>query len=120
MVSGYFYGYKQSLLDMYGNCSCNYVPHLWEYVDMGDIAGLVAPRPLMIQTGTRDSLNGVGGLDNVTPQVDRAREVYRAFGAEDRLRHDVFEGPHRWDGVEAVPFLAEQVQTSRKERKPEA
>lgn len=103
--SGYFYGVKEALLDQHGNCSCNYVPHLWEHVDMGDIAGLVAPRPFMIQTGNSDPLNGISGLENVTPQLEIARRVYRAFGAEDKLQHDVFEGPHRWDNTNSVPFL---------------
>ena len=38
VVSGYMFGYKQSLLDMHTNCSCNFVPHLYEHLDMGDIA----------------------------------------------------------------------------------
>ena len=45
-VSGYLYGYRDALLTLNSNCSCNYVPHLWEYLDMGDIASLIAPRPL--------------------------------------------------------------------------
>ena len=51
-VSGYLYGFKESLLDKHENCSCNYVPHLYEYVDMCDIAALIAPRPLLVETGT--------------------------------------------------------------------
>ena len=41
-----------------GNCSCNYVPHLFEHVDMGDVGALIAPRPLLVETGTHDDLNG--------------------------------------------------------------
>ena len=52
IVSGYLYGYKESLLDQHGNCSCNYVPHLYEHVDMGDIGALIAPRPLRSIQGT--------------------------------------------------------------------
>ena len=43
VVSGYFYGYKQSLLEQHQNCSCNYVPRLYEHVDMGDVGALIAP-----------------------------------------------------------------------------
>jgi hypothetical protein len=53
VISGYFYGYKQSLLEMPDNCSCNYVPHLWEKVDMGDMGALIAPRTLLIETGMK-------------------------------------------------------------------
>jgi dienelactone hydrolase len=112
VVSGYFYGVKQSLLDLHGNCSCNYVPRLWEYADHGDLGGLIAPRPLMIQTGDEDNLNGAGGLKNVRSQVSLARKVYKAANAAKNLKHDVFHGPHRWDSTNAVPFMQKQLQTS--------
>lgn len=105
VISGYLYGYKESLLDLHGNCSCNYVPHLYEYADMGDIAALIAPRPLLVETGDEDPLNGASGLDNVYPQVEMARSAYRLLGVEGMLVHDVFHGPHRWNGVEAIPFM---------------
>jgi dienelactone hydrolase len=105
VISGYLYGYKQSLLDLHKNCSCNYVPHLYEYVDMGDIAALIAPRPLLIETGNHDSLNGAGGLANVLPQVRTIRKAYRLFGAGSKLKHDIFEGGHRWHGAEAIPWM---------------
>jgi dienelactone hydrolase len=105
VISGYLYGYKESLLDLHGNCSCNYVPHLYEHVDMGDIAALIAPRPLLIETGTQDGLNGASGLKNVASQFRIAKKAYRLLKAPDMLKQDIFEGPHRWNGVEALPWL---------------
>ncbi len=105
VISGYMYGYKESLLYMHGNCSCNYVPHLWEYVDMGDIGALIAPRPVLVETGTRDSLNGVSGLENVRSQMDIIRNAFRLLNAEDAVKHDIFEGEHLWHGVEALPWM---------------
>lgn len=105
VVSGYFYGFKDSLLEMAQNCSCNYVPGLWSAVDVGDIGALIAPRPLLIETGTLDPLNGPRGMDNVLEQVEITRRAYALFGAADRLYHDVFEAGHAWHGVEAVPWL---------------
>lgn len=97
-ISGYFYGYLESLLRMPDNCSCNYVPHLWEYADMGDLAALIAPRPLIIESGDSDGLNGAPGLDNVYPQLEIARGAYKLLGAEQNLVHNVFSGGHRWYG----------------------
>jgi dienelactone hydrolase len=105
VVSGYFYGYQQSLLEKNTNCSCNYVPHLYETIDMGDLAALIAPRPLMIETGTQDTLNGADGVNNVLPQVRIAAKAYRLLDAGKNLRHDVFEGEHRWHGTVSVPWL---------------
>jgi dienelactone hydrolase len=108
IISGYFYGYREALLDI-PCCPCNYVPHLYETADMGDIGALIAPRPLMIETGTRDSLNGASGLKNVRSQVRITRRAYRVLGAGGRLKHHVFEGEHRWDGVTAIPFMLRQL-----------
>ena len=47
------------------NCSCNFVPYLFLHFDVADIAGLVAPRPLVIQSAREDHLTVERGLDNV-------------------------------------------------------
>lgn len=96
VISGYLYGYKDSLLTLCGNCSCNYVPNLWRYYDMGDIASLIAPRPLVVQSCRGDHLNGPRGLQNVTEQLEIVRSAYELYHAADRIRHDVCEGGHRF------------------------
>jgi len=109
VVSGYFYGYKESLLLMHTNCSCNYVPRLYEHVDMGDIGALIAPRPLLIETGDQDPLNGPSGLKNVKSQVAMAKKAYAACGAGKNLVHVVFKGEHKWHGERAVPWMVDQL-----------
>ena len=80
VISGYYYGFKDSLLRLCSNCSCNYVPHLWENADVGDIAALIAPRPLLIETGSLDSLNRERGLANVYEQFEITEGAYRLLG----------------------------------------
>jgi hypothetical protein len=104
VISGYFYGYKDSLLKQSNNCGCNYVPCLWNHVDIGDIGALIAPRALLVESGRNDDLNGERGLLNVTEQLDITRRAYALWGYEDRLYHHVFEGGHRWDGKETYKF----------------
>ena len=99
--SGYFYGFRQALLELY-NCSCNYIPHMWENFDVGDLGSLIAPRPFVIETGDADPLNGKDGLGNVKPYVEQVRSAYRLFGCEDLLCHDIFEGPHMWHGTKSM------------------
>lgn len=96
IISGYLYGYKDALMILNGNCNCNYVPHLWEHFDMGDIASLIAPRPLAIQSCRDDHLNGPRGLQNVYEQVDIVRAAYGLYGAENYPIHDIREGGHCW------------------------
>ena len=105
VVSGYFYGVKDSLLYLSANCSCNYVPHLWEYADMGDIGALVAPTPLLIEAGRQDELNGPRGIDNVLEQYEIARQAYDLLEFPGRIDIDVFEGGHRWNGKAAMTWL---------------
>ena len=105
VVSGYFYGARDSLLELSGNCDCNYIPHLWEYADMGDIAALIAPRPLLFEAGTQDPLNGARGIDNVLEQVENTRKAYELLDVPERLEVDVFEGEHRWNGELAWAWL---------------
>lgn len=105
VVSGYFYGVRDSLLEMPGNCDCNVVPHLWENFDMGDVGAIVAPRPLLIETGNQDPLNGAAGLKNVCSQIKITSKAYNLLKAGDRLQHDIFQGQHRWNGTKAIPWM---------------
>ena len=105
VTSGYFYGMKESLVVLAANCACNYVPHMWETMDMGDMGAMIAPRPLFIESGAQDGLNGPSGLGNVYPQVETARRAYRLYGAEERLVHAVHPGGHQWVGEGVMEFL---------------
>ncbi len=96
IISGYMYGVKDSLLILNNNCSCNFVPGLWEHFDMGDIASMIAPRPLIIQSCEEDHLNGPRGLENVYEQVEIIRRAYEIYGAGDDLKHDIRPGEHHF------------------------
>ncbi len=96
-LSGYMYGFRDSLLQMNRNCSCNYVPHLMEHFDMGDIASLIAPRRLMIQSCREDRLAGTRGLTNVQEQVDIIRANYAVTGNAEHVQQDIEDGPHHLD-----------------------
>ncbi len=96
IISGYMYGFRDSMLLLNNNCSCNYVPGLWEHLDMGDIACLIAPAPLVIQSCREDHLNGPRGLENVYEQMSLIRRAYELYGAQDMLRHDIRPGGHHF------------------------
>lgn len=104
VVSGYFYGYLESLLINH-NCACNYVPNLWSVADIGDIGALIAPRPLLVETGDADDLNGKSGLANVSAPLATVQKAMDLYGKPDHLFHDVFAGGHKWHGTEAYQWL---------------
>lgn len=105
-VSGYLYGVDDSLLHLNGNCSCNYVPGLWRLLDMGDIASLIAPRPLLVQSCEDDHLNGARGLANVDEQLDIVCGAYELVGHAGDLSHEVCPGGHHL----GVAHLAEDIE----------
>ena len=79
---------------MNGNCSCNYVPGLWQLADMGDIGSLIAPRRLIVQSCRYDRLNGARGLENVYEQTAVIKKAYSLYGQEALFLHDIREGEH--------------------------
>lgn len=105
VISGYFYGVADSLLHFSGHCDCNYVPHLWEAADMGDVAALIAPRPLLIESARQDPLNGLRGVDNVLEQYVITEQAYKLLDAPERLTIDLFDGGHVWHGTLALDWL---------------
>jgi dienelactone hydrolase len=102
VVSGYYSTFRDSILGV-GHCTCNYVPGLGRFGEMHDLAGLVAPRPMLVEAGSKDPLFPIAAVER---SVARAREVYAASGAEDALRTDLFEGRHQISGAKAYDFLA--------------
>lgn len=109
VVSGYMHPAAAPLLSGRHLCPCNVVPHLWEYFDLGDLAALIAPRPLLVQTGDADPLSGPGGVADVQGQVEVARQAYRVLGCQDRLIFDVFHGGHRWDAAKPIPWVKQNL-----------
>ena len=103
-ISGYFHGYRDSVLKT-NMCGCNFVPHLWETADAGDIAALIAPRPLLIESGRHDPLIGERGLTDVLEQFQITTSAYRLFAKEESLWHHVFDGGHEWNGAKIGEFF---------------
>lgn len=105
VVSGYFSTFKDSILAMH-HCTCNFVPGLWQFGEMPDLAGLIAPRPILIEAGTRDP---IFPIDAVKKSVEKARDIYGIFGASAEVETDIFEGRHQISGRRAYEFLWEKL-----------
>jgi dienelactone hydrolase len=102
VVSGYFSSWAESHKMPWNMCGSQILFGMLGRLEHEDLGALVAPRPLLIESGTEDLLFPVA---TATESVRRTRLVYEADDASDRLVHDVFEGGHQWHGTEALPFL---------------
>jgi dienelactone hydrolase len=101
VVSGYFNTFRDSIMSL-PHCIDNYVPGILKVAEQYDIAGLIAPRPLFVESGTRDPIFPVAATRYA---FDRVRRVYRVFKATDRLGMEVFRNEHIFHGKGAFRFL---------------
>ncbi|HUQ95758.1 MAG TPA: prolyl oligopeptidase family serine peptidase [Bryobacteraceae bacterium] len=73
-----------------------------------DLARLTAPRAFMIEIGSRDGVE-VEPRRFVDVEMARVTRLYRELGIPQKGRIARFDGPHRIDGAEAIPFLDEML-----------
>jgi dienelactone hydrolase len=102
LVSGYLNTFRDSVGSL-SHCIDNYVPGILNWAEMYDIAGLIAPRPLFVESGEKDNIFPIAASLESVRQV---REIYRVFGAEALVEHEVFPDEHAFWGRRGVPFLA--------------
>ncbi len=105
VISGYFCPWADSIFAMH-HCTCNYVPGLHRFGEIHDLVGLIAPRPMLVEAGTRDPIFPIARVEE---SVARAREVYGVFNAADNVETDYFEGRHQISGRRAYDFLWEKL-----------
>jgi len=55
VVSGYFCTFQDSILAMH-HCLCNFVPGLARFGEMYNLAGLIAPRPMLVESPDCDPI----------------------------------------------------------------
>jgi dienelactone hydrolase len=109
VISGYFCDWRHSILAMF-HCTCNFVPGLLNLGELSDLAGLIAPRPLLVEHGTRDD---IFPIEHVKRTVGKAKRAWELLGDEDALKTDYFEGRHRINGPAAYEFLANHLGMNR-------
>lgn len=73
-----------------GHCDCMFMVNTYRW-DYPKVAALVAPRPLLISNSDKDRIFPLDGVVELHRQV---RDVYRLYGAEDKLGLQITEGPH--------------------------
>ena len=101
VVSAYFNTFRDIIVAI-SHCPDNYVPGMLQDMELYDIAGLVAPRALFVESGRNDRIFPLVGYERA---VAKAREIYRAFGAADRFGAETHDGAHAVHLVGAFDFL---------------
>lgn len=86
------------------HCTCNYIPKLAKYVDMGDLASLIAPRKLIVVAGEKDSGFKIEGTHQ---EYEIIEKIFERAGAKDNCRLVVGEEGHRFYADLAWPVFHE-------------
>jgi dienelactone hydrolase len=102
VISGYLCELSTFALGNGNFCGSQYVPGLFRYFDIPDIAALIAPRPLLIESGIHD--DGFP-IESANRAYNRLQKAYEACGASDSLAHDVFDGGHSFHGELAYDWF---------------
>jgi hypothetical protein len=81
---------------------CSYLPGILELAEMGDVASLIAPRPLRIISGELDGVYPIEGAREQYPTVQRA---YDLIGAPGECDHFVHEFGHQYHRPTAIKWF---------------
>ncbi len=105
VVSGYFNTFRDSIVSL-SHCIDNYVPGILNYIEMYDLAGLIAPRGLFVESGTRDPIFPIEGSRRAFRQ---AQSIYATFAASDKIGQEIFDDGHIFYGKGAFEFLKKRL-----------
>ena len=83
-------------------CGSQIVPEVYRYLDTHDIAGLIAPRPLLVEMGVHDTTFGIEGMMKGYEGVKR---IYSAAGSSSDLWADIHPGGHAFSANKAFDFF---------------
>lgn len=85
------------------SCGSQFIPGIYQYGDLSDIAGLIAPRPVLFASGSDD----YGGF-YVETAKNSFRETYRIYSAagfKNRCEHHIFKGRHEFNTKSVISFF---------------
>lgn len=75
------------------HCDCNYIPRMAKYFDMGEIACMIAPRPLIVVAGEKDGDFLLEGVQKVYRVIE---QIYQRAGAPENCKLIVGPEGHRF------------------------
>ena len=86
------------------HCICNYIPNAANYFDMSDLACLIAPRPLVMVSGEKDTDFPIEGCIKAYENIEK---IYIKAGAKGNCRLVVGNEGHRFYADISWPVFKE-------------
>jgi dienelactone hydrolase len=97
--------FRDSIMSI-AHCIDNYVPGILNWAEMSDIAGLIAPRPLFVESGDKDPIFPLQGSREA---FEAAHRVYEVLGCPELCKREEFPGEHEFHGTGGLGFLRAQL-----------
>jgi len=101
-IIGYLNPFKKFAIQRANWCGSQMVPGIYKYFDTHDIAGLIAPRPLLVEMGVHDTCFFI---EDQLESFAALQKIYRAAGAEEHLWADIHPGEHMFANNKAHEFF---------------
>ena len=105
LVSSYLNTFRECVMSI-SHCIDNYIPGILNWAEMYDVAGLIPPRPLFVESGERDDIFPIAASRD---SFQRVKKMYEVFGVAGNTGQEVFDGPHGFSGKQGLPFLAKHL-----------
>ena len=102
-----FCPYEYSILHL-EHCVCNYIPQMYRYCEMQDLACLIAPRNFVPVSGKKD---GIFLIDGVRKAMDTVKKIYTQENAVENCRFVETEKGHWW--CEDIVWTAVREETEK-------
>jgi dienelactone hydrolase len=71
-----------------------HVPGLYRYLDLPDLAALIAPRSVFVINGSKDTLFPLDGVDKAFKKIEAC---FRKAGVPERQRCRMYDAPHQFN-----------------------
>ncbi len=101
-VGSYLTSFREYALRLCNTCGSQLPSGILTLCELGDVAALIAPRPLHVESGLHDTGFPVEAAREAFATVARC---YQVLGASDRCQHEVFDGGHRFGDGGAFGFF---------------
>ncbi|WP_186446181.1 alpha/beta hydrolase family protein [Paenibacillus cremeus] len=101
-VMGYINPFAEFGIARGNFCGSQIVPEIYKYFDTHDIAGLIAPRPLLVDMGIYDECFFIQDL---LKGYEGVQKIYAAAEASDKLVADIHSHGHSFAGNKAFEFF---------------
>ena len=99
-----------TFIDAWGSlyhCCCAYIPNILEYMEMPDMALMIAPRHLVVVIGVHDHIQPFSAAEKAFKTV---KEIYKSSGYEENCDMVVGSEGHRFYADDAWPIFDRHMQ----------